>query len=154
MEQNKLKIHLFLKEIFQLSFPSSTVGDGCFVITPSLLLKTFWSDFYQLRNRSSPKGLSLGRLGGCQRRAGSCSTSWDMLRVALICACLETASPLCCGGTGWLLSDQVMCVVGSGHGVVIFPQYQGSSKEKSPCPHSGVEGARRHRAALCRRHLC
>jgi len=90
IEQKKLKIHFFLKEISQLSFPSWTVGDGCFVIIPGLLLKTFWSDFYQLRNRSSLEGLSLGRLGGCQCRAGSCSTSWDVLQVTLICACLET----------------------------------------------------------------
>lgn len=53
------------KEISRLSFPSWRVGDGCFVITPGLLLKTSWSDFYQRLNRNSLEGLSLGRLGGC-----------------------------------------------------------------------------------------
>lgn len=53
------------KENSRLSFPSWRVGDGCFVITPGLLLKTSWSDFYQCLNRNSLEGLSLGRLGGC-----------------------------------------------------------------------------------------
>lgn len=54
-KNNKIKIHLFLKENSRLSFPSWRVGDGCFVIAPGLLLKTSWSDFYQRLNRNSPK---------------------------------------------------------------------------------------------------